>query len=156
MQTVERLLCEIPVMDGLDMNLQDLDILEAIYPWCSELLSAQINLAFACHPEFHQFNSSVLHFFVLRIWLRGLKQDLFSQLQHADGSFPASVTSIWDATSVLKLHASHEVVTDNILDGLSLAQCSCFVFEALLSIWIDIDCLYLHDTSISFADYCTV
>jgi hypothetical protein len=163
---MEGLLREISVTNGLEINqllaflrkvqlrehfpLQDRDFLQVIYSRCAEPLSARVNLALNSGSSFEQFHFDVLQFFVPRRLFESLKQNLFRRLQHSDESFPAYVSSVRDAALVLKLPVSEQEIINNILDGLSPAQRSHFVFQTRPSTWADVDSLCVHDRNVFF------
>jgi hypothetical protein len=111
-----------------------------------------VNLALISGSSFEQFHFDVLQFFVPGRLFESLKQNLFRRLQHSDESFPAYVSSIRDAALVLELPVSEQEIINNILDGLSPAQRSRFVFQARPSTWADVDSLCVHDRNVFFAD----
>jgi hypothetical protein len=76
---------------------------------------------------------------------------MFERFKRVDESFSAHVSSIRDAALVSKLPVSEQEIID-ILDGLSPAQRSLFVFGARPSSWADTDRLCVYDRNITVAD----
>jgi hypothetical protein len=167
--TVEGLLRELPVVDGLEVKtlldffrkvikirtlcpISERALFEVIYPNCREPLCARVSVALNSNLTFAQFHGDVLRFPIPKRLFEKLKQDVFGRLQREDESFPSYVNSVEDAAVVLQLPVSEKEIVSNIVEGLSPAQRSRFVFQLPPDNLGALDRLCVCDQNILFSD----